>query len=389
MSGFEYNEIRPDAVEDVELLSDESSDYQQFKQRIYDTDDEIPKERERMLRDQRSNLFPEFVEILLERDCKQFAKNIFTLGVAMPDYIANPEEVKEAILLEGKYTNTQIDFGDLTPSIRGNCRHAKDDSYRPDNDDAMCCWECSDHDGGRPEKFEHDDPACDECSIYHSSGYKLKEALEEHLEIVGGGKLVSHMKHSDMSVTELRNGLVDADNGRSRAIGFAFKLAFPDEDYYYQRAEALLRDLNADVAKDSGPGAGGRRFEYEGIEQLEERFTLRDETVFKITFDDDAPPVAWRDFVEDPSEPTYKEADAIIEGEIGPIVVDFFTQRQTQEKRKQVHNYAELYEIATGEEPRAWGVTDETRGELLELDTLTGNDTADVDEGQAGLGDFL
>jgi len=389
MSSFEYNSIRARDVERVELISDESSDYQQFKQRIYDTDDEIPEERERMLRDQRSNLFPDFVEILLDNDCEQLAKNIFTLRAAIPDYVANPEEVRDAILLEGKYTNTQIDFGDLTPSIRGNCRHAKDDSYRPNNDDAMCCWECSDNDGGRPEKFKHDDSACGECSIYRKSGYKLKEALEEQLEIVGGGLLVNHMKHSDMSVAELRKGLVDAKNGRSRAIGFAFKLAFPDEDYYYQRAEALLRDLDADVAKDSGPGAGGRRFEYEAIEQLEKRFTLRDETVFKIHFDDDAPPVAWREFVEDPSEPTYKEADAIIEGDIGPIVVDFFTQRQTREKRKQVHNYAELYEIATGEEPKAWGITDETRGELLELDTLTGSDTPDVNEGQAGLSEFL
>lgn len=389
MSGFEYNNIRPDAVKHVELLSDDSSDYQQFKQRIYDTDDEIPEERQRMLRDQRSNLFPELVEILLDTDCKQLAENIFTLQVAIPDYVANPDEVREAILLEGKYTNTQIDFGDLTPSIRGNCRHAKDDTYRPENEDAMCCWECSNKDGGRPEKFEHDDPACEECSIYHKSGYKLKEALEEHLDIVGGGKLVSHMKDSDMPVTELRNGLVDAEKERSRAIAFAFKLAFPDEDYYYQRAEALLRDMNADVAKESGPGAGGRRFEYEAIERLEQRFTLRDETVFKITFDDDAPPVAWRDFVEDPSEPTYKEADAIIEGDIGPIVVDFFTQRQTREKRKQVHNYAELYEIATDEEPKAWAITDETRGELIELDTLTADGPADVDNGQAGLRDFL
>lgn len=389
MSGFEYNYIRPDAVQDVELLPEGSSDYQQFKQRIYDTDDEIPEERQRMLRNQRSNLFPQFVEILLEKDCKQLAKDVFTLRAEIPDYVDNPEELREAILLEGKHTDTQISFGDLTPSIRGNCRHTKDDTYRPNNDDAMCCWECSDKDGGRPEKFEHDDPACDQCAIFRKSGYKLKEALEEHLEIVGGGFLVNHMKSSEMSTTELRNGLVDAEKSRSRAIGFAFKLAFTDEEYYYQRAEALLRDMNADVAKDAAPGAGGRRFEYEAIEQLEKRFTLRDETVFKIAFDDDAPPVAWRDFVEDASEPTYKEADAIIEGDIGPIVVDFFTQRQTREKRKQVQNYAELYEIATGEEPMAWGITDETHAELLELDTLTGSDTQDVDEGQSGLGDFL
>lgn len=387
MGSFDYNPINPDDVENVELISPESSGYSQFKQQIYDSGDDIPEARRRLLKKPRCDLFPELVEILLNTDCEERAREILRLPVKLPDYIANPEEVKEAILLEGKYTNTEVTFGDLTPSIRGNCRHAKDDTYRPDNDDAMCCWECSEGEGGRPEKFERDDPACNQCSIYTQSAYNLKEELEDHLEIANSGFLSNHLKHSDLSVTEVRNRLLDADSGRARVITLAFKVTFPDEDYYYQRAEALLRDLDADVAEESGPGAGGRRFEYEAIEELEEQLTLRDETVFRITFDEDAPPVAWQDFVEDPSEPTYKEADAIIEGDLGPIVVDFFTQRNTAKKRRQVSNYAELYELATGDSAKSWAITDTTRGELIELDTLTG--TNDLEEGQAGLSDFL
>jgi hypothetical protein len=389
MSGFEYNDIRPDAVEDVELLSDESSDYQQFKQRIYDTSDEIPEERQRMIDHPRSTVFVNIADQLVAADCEKLIEEMFLLEANIPDYVTNPDELREGLLKSGRNTDADPEYGDLTPSVRGKCKHAKDDDFRPDDDDALCCWECSPDDTRKPKKFMRSDPACESCTIAVPMKYKLKQKLAENLRVGHTGFLSDVFRDSDLSPLEIHSYLSNGIETRSRLIQLAFRVAYPDEDYYYQRAEALLRDLNADVAKDSGPGAGGRRFEYEAIEKLEERFTLRDETVFKITFDDDAPPVAWRDFVEDPSEPTYKEADAIIEGDIGPIVVDFFTQRQTREKRKQVHNYAELYEIATGEEPRAWGVTDETRGELLELDTLTGGDTPDVDEGQAGLGDFL
>jgi hypothetical protein len=235
-----------------------------------------------------------------------------------------------------------------------------------------------------------DDEPVEMCSKYTARGWKLIQELRDRLAWSGaGGFLLSHFRQSGLSIREIQGRLLSSDDTRSQGVNLAFKIAYPDEDYYYQRAEALLRDVDADVAQESSPGAGGREFERKAIQRLKEKFTLRDETVFKITFDDDAPAAAWRDFVDDPSEPTYKEADAIIEGDIGPIVVDFFTQRQTRQKRKQVHNYAELYEKATGDQARAWGITDETRGELLELDTLVGEtDRPDV-EGQSGLSDFI
>src|SRR5699024_2421244 len=40
--------------------------------------------------------------------------------------------------------------GDDTPQTRGECRHSRNDKYRPEVDDAMCCWECSDRGHNRP-----------------------------------------------------------------------------------------------------------------------------------------------------------------------------------------------------------------------------------------------
>lgn len=387
--GFEYNYIDPDAVDRVELRSDDSSDYQQYKKELYGVDEGIPEERQKLLDNPRCDVFERVATILLNSDCKQLLKNTLALPVNLPDYVENADELKEAILLDGMYTNVDPVIGDTKPEIRGECRHSKNDEYRPGDDTAMCCWYCSSDDTRKPAKFMADDEPSNQCSRYVMNGYNLKEAIADHLEVVGSGVLVNHFNDSNLSPHEIRKGLSRADEKRSQAINLAFGVAFSDEDYYYQRAEALLRDIDSDVAEDSGPGAGGREFEYEAVRKLDNQFTLRDETVFKIYFDENAPAVRWQDFVSDPSEPTFKEADAIIEGEIGPIVVDFFTQRNTREKQRQVRNYAELYEIATGKSAKAWGITDTVHAELIELDTITGSSGPDTEKSQAGLSDFL
>lgn len=388
MGGFEYNEIYVEDVERVQLIPPANSGYTDFKHDIYDSDDEIPGARQRLLEHPHADIFPELVEAILDTDGEQFLRNNLEIPARLPEYVENPEAVKEAVILR-REDDVDVEIDD-TLSTRGECRHSKDDDYRPDTDGAKVCWKCSDDDTRKPAKFMADDEPVEMCSKYTARAWKLIQELRDRLAwSSAGGFLLSYFRQSGLSIREIQGRLLSSDDTRSQGVNLAFKIAYPDEDYYYQRAEALLRDVDAVVAQESSPGAGGREFERKAIQRLKQKFTLRDETVFKITFDDDAPAAVWRDFVNDPSEPTYKEADAIIEGDIGPIVVDFFTQRQTRQKRKQVHNYAELYEKATGEEARAWGITDETRGELLELDTLVGEkDRPDV-EGQSGLSDFI
>lgn len=386
MGSFEYNSINVDHVEDVELMSPESSSYQQFKREIYDTGG-IPEERQRLLASNNINKFEHIATEIINSDCQKLIDGLFIFNIELPEYVQNADEVREAVLNDGKYTDVRPEYGDLTPEKRGDCIHSQNDKYRSD-DDALCCWHCSDDDTNRPEMFMRADPACDQCRINAPRAWKLPRMLAEHLDFHPGHRLTPIFNDSEIEVSEIHKKLRKARESRSQAIQLAFRCAFSDEEYYYQRAEALLRDIDAEIAKDSGPGAGGRSFEYDAVAQLDEQFELRDETVFKIVFDDDAPRVAWGDFVSDPSEPTFKEADAIIEGDAAPIVVDFFTQRNTFEKRKQVSNYAELYEVATGTPAKAWGITDSTRAELIELDTLVSSE-GDHSGGQAGLRDFI
>jgi hypothetical protein len=389
---FKYNEIHPDAVRRVELLSTDNDEYLAFKRRLYDDSDDVPEERRRMADSGATAVYTNVLETLTDADdLDAILKEIIELGAVIPDAVDNQTELRDALLTEGQNTDLSIKYGDKTPETRAECRHSKNDEYR-DRDDALCCWECSPDDSRKPAKFDADDEPCSTCSVYTPTDWKLKKALTADMGFYTAGsykRLAELFQKSELDVYDVQSRFQRAKDSRSAKVQLAFRAAFPDEEYYYQRAEALLRDIGSDHAEESGPGSGGRRFEHNAIRQLEERFELRDERVFKIWFDEDTAPAYYSDFVSDPSEPTYKEADAIIEGDIGPIVVDLFTQRSYKEKRRQVSNYAELYEIATGTEPLAWGITDDTHAELLELDTLTASNMESDDDGQVSLADFI
>lgn len=390
---FEYKEIDVDAVESVELLSPDSSDYMTFKRRLYNDSDEIPAERQQLVDRDATAVYEDILTLLTTADLDVVILDIIELNSEIPEYIDNPVDLRDGLIRSGSNSETAVEIGDRTPETRAECRYSKDDSYRP-GDEHLCCWECSEDDSRRPNKFDAEDDPGPGCERYTPRGFKIKRELSEYLQFDDSGTygwLAEHFRESNLDVGDVQTRFDRAKDSRSAKVQLAFRAAYPDGEYYYQRAEAVLRDIDSDLAEESGPGSGGRRFEYEAIERLSERFELRDETVFKITFDEDANPIQYSDFVADPSEPTYKEADAIIEGEIGPIVVDFFTQRSESEKLRQVHNYAELYELATGVEPLAWGITDDTRAELLELDTLVGGQTDDGKQlsQQPTLADFV
>lgn len=390
---FEYNEIDVDAVESVQLLSPDSSEYMTFKQRLYDDSDEIPAERQRLADSDATAVYEDILTLLTTADLDVVITDIIELKAKIPAYIDNPGELRDGLIRAGSNADVAVEIEERTPETRAECRYSKDDSYRS-GDEYMCCWECSEEDSRRPNKFDAEDDPGSGCERCTPRGFRIKRELSEHLQFDDSGTyrwLAEHFRESNLDVRDVQTRFERAKDSRSAKVQLAFRAAYPDEEYYYQRAEAVLRDIESDLAEESGPGSGGRRFEYEAIERLSERFELRDETVFKITFDEDALPIQYGDFVADPSEPTYKEADAIIEGEIGPIVIDFFTQRSTKEKLRQVSNYAELYEIATGIEPLAWGITDDTRAELLKLDTLMGKNTDEVesDSQQPTLADFV
>ena len=168
---------------------------------------------------------------------------------AVLDALASPSE--ESVAPRGTET---------PPETRGECPATRDDRYRPDNDDAIVCWECSTRTNNRPEKFERDDPAGPECGAQTTPEWELRAVVVQHVDLSDLPEAV-RKTYAGGAQRLLRDlaALRSGDDGRIRraALRLAYRPHLDDvEDYNYQRALALLRDRG--VAADLPIiGAGG------------------------------------------------------------------------------------------------------------------------------------
>ena len=135
---------------------------------------------------------------------------------------------------------------DDTPRTRGECGHSRNDKYRPENDNAMCCWECSNRPHNRPEKFERQDPAGTACSGKAQSPWKLRESVVKNIDLSGLPDGLQQTYGEDSrrllrDITALRSG--DEDRIRKAALRLAYRPHLGAvEEYNYHRTVALLRD---------------------------------------------------------------------------------------------------------------------------------------------------
>ena len=168
---------------------------------------------------------------------------------AVLDALASPSE--ESVAPRGTET---------PPETRGECPATRDDRYRPDNDDAIVCWECSTRANDRPEKFERDDTAGSECGAQMIPEWELRAVVVQHVDLSDLPEAV-RKTYAGGAQRLLRDlaALRSGDDGRIRraALRLAYRPHLDDvEDYNYQRALALLRDRG--VAADLPiVGAGG------------------------------------------------------------------------------------------------------------------------------------
>lgn len=132
------------------------------------------------------------------------------------------------------------------PQTRGECRHSRDDTYRPEDDDAMCCWECSNRSHNRPEKFKRGDSAGETCSRGGQSAWKLREAVVKAIDLSElpdgfAQTYAGDRRRLVRDISALRSG--DEDRIRKAALRMAYRPHLGDvEEYNYSRASALLRD---------------------------------------------------------------------------------------------------------------------------------------------------
>lgn len=351
---FEYNYLRPGIVSDVTIIERSSAEYREFLDSIRGGKTDGQKEREQII-DENPEAVADFsgdVERITTAP-GQIADEIVSgtgLGGDSHVWVSNAHEVLRDIL-EGNDTNpTARPF-----EYRGNCRHAQDDSFRSDDDAAMCCWECSNRPNDRPEKFDRGDDPIAECDR-RLPGWKLEAMVEDDIDLSGFKGAIG----DELSFHTIKRGIAtlradDEDEVRKFAIKWSYMKHLADiEDYHYQRAEAFLRDIDAPNAEQNSTGEGGRRFEQEAHRTLERYGFPQHPRVLRCSID---PTIAERG--NGPDSPVrYKEMDIHTELEGEPTIIEVFTQRAQKEKHEQLRNYAELYEIATGTDPRTLLLTD-------------------------------
>lgn len=135
---------------------------------------------------------------------------------------------------------------------------------------------------------------------------------------------------------------------RSAALEFAWRRTVDDvltEDYHRSRAEAYLRALDSPVAEDTKPGEGGLEFERDVREFVDNLgWPLRDR-VFEIE-------------TETGQSIRKKEVDIHTEIDSTPALIEVYTHGAHREKDRQLADYRELYQRATGTDPITIEVSD-------------------------------
>jgi len=330
MTGFEYNRIDPDDVLSVELISQDSKEYREFLRSIYESDDQSQYEE---WAEAYPKIAREYVQ-LAEQTLKDptIAAHEIARKLHRPD---NP--------------------------VCGACRHSRDDDYR-DGQDKIVCWENTPPDSGRrPRKLTSTSNFAQDCDYFQRS----RRALD------GTGV------HSRLAKPYFIADLFDDDDNDARkaALKYAYYQTWglsnhvDTQKYMFNpnREEAMLRYFNSKSQdnSNSGVGQGGREFEQKIVSHIE-NFTdfHMNNLVFKI---------------ELPSKTTYKEMDVHLRVGDSSVIAELYTLRQIAEKRKQLQNYVELYQMATDEVPERYLVTDrivdfvEKDGEMKSVERDTGD----------------
>lgn len=143
-----------------------------------------------------------------------------------------------------------------SPDTREGCRYTRDDSYQPDDPDALVCWECSNKSRNRPRKFSADDSAGKFCEagVPRAAPWHLRNEVMESIEF---DKLPQRL--GDVYGDEARDGFQiarhvrylrsdDEDRMRKAALRVSYNATLSHvEGYNYGRAAALLRDHGVDT----------------------------------------------------------------------------------------------------------------------------------------------
>ena len=174
-----------------------------------------------------------------------------TVGPPATEAVTNAEAIMADLAHPGERTvEPETGEGTQTVETREECRYTRDDQYRPDDEDAIVCWECSTKPGNRPNKLQRDEPPGGHCVPTRGpSPWRVEQQVRESVDLSGLDDAVRRSYDGRESyvlrdIAALRSG--EDDRIRRTALRLAYDAHLADvEDYNYSRALALLRDIGA------------------------------------------------------------------------------------------------------------------------------------------------
>lgn len=307
--GFEYKEIHPHNISEVSLISEQSDTYRDFLNEVRGGKSSGQKERERMVRNN-------------------------------PDDFEKYQNIVEAWTRSSENFIDQLEtWVGTADRVCGDCRHSQDDSYR-DGDEYIVCWKNKPSHSSKPRKLSVDDDFAEGCRLFNPAAPFSDTAPPE----LANNEQVRSVRRIIQEGTEY-NQL------RKWVLRVAWRIHLQDVagDWNKQRAEAFLRDMDSMAAEQAQvAGKGGREFEHRVKTLLFDEIGIpQRDTVFEIEMQN--------------GKTRYKEMDIHTEIDGTPYIIEIFTQRSHDEKLKQLNNYAQLYELVTGEWPEKVLLTDNSR----------------------------
>jgi len=315
-----YNQVSPLKVEKVELLDTDSEEWKEYKKSLYDKNREktdAQKEREDIIRRNKKKFetFQTDVEWILQDDSK--------LVELLEDYIKHKKQASIKYSGKDKYGNEiyTTPFRDYTKyEIISDKIHWKKININRETQQIEIYSEVK-------EKAE---------ILLKKSGYTIVE--EEKFR---KPELYDLPKFYDQPISRLeryKERIEQNNRRRNEILRFCWYRHLSNiEDFNVNRAEAYLRDLGSEKSKEHKSSKNGDAYNFEHkVRTSFKALGLPDEKrVLKISMKN--------------GETKYKEFDIHTEIGLNPLVVEVFTQRDLDQKKRQLTNYVRLlnkfYEI--------------------------------------------
>jgi hypothetical protein len=313
---YDYNRIDPSKVQNVEFIPTEAQEWKDYKKRIYNRDKNRKTEAQKQRIKNIKNNYQRFKKF--ETEVEYLLRNKQDIRSKIDEYIDHLRQAEFNYEGENSYGNKRVSTpytSDKNGAIRDidwNKTHCKTVNHSRDEQ----------------SKILVDEDSLDKVKrILRSKGYDIVDEEQFYKSVTYSIPVTYRSRTNQSRIDELRRVSVD----RKEVLRFVWHRHLADvQDFHFKRAEAYLRDLESKMSKDHDSGDTKKAFEFENrVRQSTSDFNLpQNNRVMRVEMKS--------------GNVRYKEVDVHTELSSKPLIIEVFTNREIETKKKQLNNYIQL-----------------------------------------------